>query len=153
MVMTKVVVFMGSDKDYDFAKPIKEVLSKFGIETEYRIASAHKTAAYLLDAINQYDDAVFIGIAGRSNALCGMLDASTALPVITCPPVKSFPDDIWSSLRMPSGVSPMVIMDPKNAALAAAKIIGLKDESVRTKVAEYKKSLADAVMNADKALK
>ena len=38
---------------------------------------------------------------------------------------------------MPSGVAPMVVLSPKNAALAAAKILSLSDEKIRSKVIEF----------------
>ena len=48
---------------------------------------------------------VFIAVAGRSNGLGPVLSGNATWPVINCPPVT--PDwgaqDIWSSLRMPSG--------------------------------------------------
>ena len=48
---------------------------------------------------------VLIAIAGRSNGLGPVLSGNTALPVINCPPVSSdwAAQDVWSSLRMPSG--------------------------------------------------
>lgn len=48
---------------------------------------------------------VFVAVAGRSNGLGPVMSGNTAYPVINCPPIT--PDwgaqDIWSSLRMPSG--------------------------------------------------
>jgi 5-(carboxyamino)imidazole ribonucleotide mutase len=41
---------------------------------------------------------------------------------------------------MPSGVAPMVILNPKNAALAAAKIIGLNNDEVRTEVSKFQEA-------------
>jgi len=58
-----------------------------------------------------------------------MLDATVVAPVIACPPPSdSFGGaDIFSSLRMPSGVAPAVVLDPGNAALFAAKVLGCKE--------------------------
>lgn len=48
---------------------------------------------------------VFVAVAGRSNGLGPVMSGNTAYPVINCPPLT--PDwgaqDVWSSLRMPSG--------------------------------------------------
>ena len=49
---------------------------------------------------------MFIAVAGRSNGLGPVLSGNAAWPVINCPPVKADwgPEDIWSSLRLPSGM-------------------------------------------------
>ena len=48
---------------------------------------------------------VFVAVAGRSNGLGPVVSGNSAYPVINCPPIT--PDwgvqDVWSSLRMPSG--------------------------------------------------
>jgi len=121
-----------------------------------RIASAHKVPLKCYDLIKKYEkeDVVFITIAGRSNALSGFADAQTYCPVIACPPYSdSFAGgDIFSSLRMPSGVSPLVILDPKNAALAAAKIIGLKDKTIQEEVLAFQKKNQETLENDDAEL-
>jgi 5-(carboxyamino)imidazole ribonucleotide mutase len=139
--MNKVIIIMGSKGDLDWSKKIAESLDKFGIESVLRIASAHKVPLKCYDLIKKYekDNVVFITVAGRSNALSGFADAQTYCPVIACPPYgdKFAGNDIYSSLRMPSGVAPLVILEAENAALAAAKIFALTDEKVRNKVIDY----------------
>ncbi|MFW6144679.1 MAG: AIR carboxylase family protein [Candidatus Natronoplasma sp.] len=150
-----VPIIMGSEKDKDFASGIGEYLEKFGIDYEYRVASAHKAPEFALEVLEEYDskdeDVVYIAVAGRSNALCGVVDGNTENPVITCPPTSSTfaGKDIYSSLRMPSGVAPMVVIEPKNAALAAAKIFSLKDAEVGKKIAEYQTELEDGIKTSD----
>ena len=70
-----------------------------------------------------------------------MVDAQVSAPVIACPPLSDAfgGADIFSSLRMPSGVAPAVILDAEGAALFAAKIFGLTDAAVREKVAALQK--------------
>ncbi|MFO7657039.1 MAG: AIR carboxylase family protein [Bacteroidales bacterium] len=139
--MNKVVVIMGSKADLEWSKKIIHALQKFNIDAVCRIASAHKVPLQCYDIIKEQEkkNVVFITVAGRSNALSGFTDAQTYCPVIACPPVgDSFGgSDLFSSLRMPSGVAPMVILDPGNAALAAAKILALSDEKVMEKVKAY----------------
>ncbi|HIP63133.1 MAG TPA: 5-(carboxyamino)imidazole ribonucleotide mutase [Archaeoglobus profundus] len=151
----KVVIIMGSKADLDFAKKIADYLKEFGLEYEMRVASAHKTPEKVLEIIKEYDKAVFITVAGRSNALSGFVDANTLNPVIACPPYsdKFAGADIFSSLRMPSGVAPMVVIEPENAALAAAKIIALYDEKVRKKVEEYQMKKKREVQEADEEVR
>ncbi|MGH7194711.1 MAG: AIR carboxylase family protein, partial [Candidatus Saccharimonadales bacterium] len=58
--------------------------------------------------------------------LGGMLAANLRWPVISCPPFKDHSDylaNIHSSLQMPSGTPNLTILDPGNAALAAANIL------------------------------
>ncbi len=139
--MNKVVIIMGSKSDLEWAKKIEKSLHKFEIDTEMFVASAHKVPLVCYDIIKKHekDNVVFITIAGMSNALSGFSDAQTHCPVIACPPVGSSfgGNDIYSSLRMPSGVAPMVVLAPKNAALAAAKILAISNENVRNKVIEF----------------
>ena len=82
---------------------------------------------------------VYITIAGRSNALSGMVDANVSAPVISCPPYsdKFGGADVFSSLRMPSGVAPMTVLEPTGAALAAAKVLAIGNPSLREKIVNY----------------
>jgi 5-(carboxyamino)imidazole ribonucleotide mutase len=148
------IILMGSKSDFDFAKKIGETLGDFGIGFTYRIASAHKTPEKVLQILREYSDVVFITVAGRSNALSGFVDANTTSPVIACPPYSSkFSGmDILSSLRMPSGVSPMVVLEPENAALAAIKILSIKDSKLKEKLKNYQSKTKEILEKADSEL-
>jgi phosphoribosylcarboxyaminoimidazole (NCAIR) mutase len=65
------------------------------------------------------------------------VDAQVTAPVIACPPAsEAFGGlDILSSLRMPRGVAPLVVLEPENAALAAAKLLALARPELRSMVA------------------
>ncbi len=153
-----VPILMGSRSDLKHAETISKALAGFGIASEIRVASAHKVPAYLLNAIQEYEadprPKVYITIAGRSNALSGMVDAQVSSPVIACPPLSDAfgGADIFSSLRMPSGVAPAVILDAEGAALLAAKILGLNDAAVRERVAAKQKEMADRLLQDDAEL-
>ncbi len=154
-----VPIIMGSKEDMEFCKQIGDELGRLGIKHEYRIASAHKVTGFVLDMIKEYDSkngrVVYITVAGRSNALSGVVDANTDNPVIACPPYseKYKGLDVLSSLRMPSGVCPAVVLEPKNAALLAAKMLGLADGAVRHRISEMKKELAGSIKEADSKLR
>ena len=141
-----VIILMGSKSDLAHCQKIVDTCQQFGIQTVMRIASAHKTAGRLLEILASYEadprPKIYITVAGRSNALSGMADASVSAPVIACPPSSSSfgGADIYSSLRMPSGVAPMVILEPANAALAAAKIFGQSNPEVLKKVKEHQEN-------------
>ena len=153
----KIVIMMGSRADLDHGQKIQATVKKFGIECVLRIASAHKTPENVLSLIREYerDEVVFITAVGRSNALSGMVDANTARPVIACPvPSDAFSGvDLFSSLRMPSGVGPMTVLEPEAAALAALKILALKDDGLGEKLREYQAAKAKEVIEADRGLR
>jgi phosphoribosylaminoimidazole carboxylase PurE protein len=146
---------MGSAADEGHAKKIYAAARDLGLSAVMRVGSAHKTAEHVTRIIKDYESdprpKVYITIAGRSNALSGFTDGLVLSPVIACPPPgDAFGGaDLYSSLRMPSGIAPAVVLEPVNAALLAAKILGLSDQKIRDKVREYQRSQADKVVNAD----
>jgi 5-(carboxyamino)imidazole ribonucleotide mutase len=153
-----VVILMGSESDLDHARAIRQALSDLKIEAVMRVASAHKTPTHALRIIEEYEadpaPKVYVTIAGRSNALSGFVDAQVSAPVIACPPYsdKFGGTDIYSSLRMPSGVAPATVLDPAGAALLAAKILGLVDPDTRERVRDLQKRSLETILNADTGL-
>ena len=154
--MSKVVIIMGSKADLDWAQQIQKVLEKFAIEVVTRIASAHKVPLKCYQLIKEYEkeNVVFITIAGMSNALSGFADAQTHCPVIACPPYsdKFGGADLYSSVRMPSGVAPMTVLSTENAALAAAKIIALSNPAVRELIFAYQEKKRIELEDADQSI-
>ncbi|MCM8767950.1 MAG: 5-(carboxyamino)imidazole ribonucleotide mutase [Candidatus Omnitrophica bacterium] len=153
----KIVIIMGSKVDIDWAKKIESKIKEFGVDVDLRISSAHKTPIKVLEIIKEYEkkDVVFITVAGRSNALGGFVDANTTKPVITCPPYsdKFSGFDIFSSLRMPSGVAPLVILEPEQAAIAAIKILSIKYTELSLKIKEFQEKMRQEIEKQDKDLK
>ena len=147
-----VVILMGSAADREHCQKIANMLEALGVDHVQRIGSAHKTPEHVLQIIDQYESdgrpIVWVTIAGRSNALSAFVDAKVTSPVISCPPL-SMPEDVWSSLRMPSDVAPLVVLDPANAGLAAAKIAALYDPELKQKLADHKAREAAKVTSAD----
>ena len=150
------VILMGSESDLPHVEKIVAGLTNLGIPSVQRIASAHKTPTSLLEILREYEadlrPKVYITVAGRSNALSGMVDAAVSAPVIACPPPSSSfgGADIYSSLRMPSGVAPLVILEPGNAALAAAKIFGLNSAEISEKIRNYQETHRQRLYAADR---
>lgn len=155
MTKSLVVILMGSRADEAHCRKIQEAAEQFGLEVELRVSSAHKTPARLLEILSSYEadprPKVFITAAGRSNALSGFADGAVTAPVIACPPAsEAFGGaDIYSSLRMPSGVAPAVVLEPANAALLAAKILALVDPQVCEKVKEFKQRQVEKLLKDD----
>jgi len=153
------VILMGSKADLDHCNKIAEACKQFGIEPVLRIGSAHKTAEHALAILRQYEadprPKVYMTVAGRSNALSGFTDGAVSSPVIACPPPSdSFGGaDVYSSLRMPSGVAPAVLLEPVNAALFAAKMFGQFDPEVKAAVVAFQKKQAEKILQDDKELR
>jgi 5-(carboxyamino)imidazole ribonucleotide mutase len=149
------VLLMGSGADRPHADKVAAVATALGVDVEQRIGSAHKTPNHVLAILDAYRSdprpKVFVTIAGRSNALSAFVDAYVDDPVISCPPL-SMPEDVWSSLRMPSDVAPMVVLEPGNAAIAAAKILALADPAIAERVAAHRALEYSKVTSADKEL-
>ena len=149
------LILMGSPSDRDWCKKIQSELERFSISSVLRVASAHKVPDRTLAIVEEEDWDLIITVAGRSNALSGVVDGHTPKPVISCPPLdgQNIVYDLYSSVRMPSGIAPLLVLTPENAALAAAKIIGLKDEHVRKKVKEFQISQKNKLIEVDEELK
>lgn len=154
-----VVILMGSRSDLDHAQSIAASLEKLGIGYEMRVGSAHKTPAHVLEILQVYEadprPKVYITIAGRSNALSGFVDAQVLAPVIACPPLSNAFSgaDIYSSLRMPSGVAPALVLEPSGAALLAAKILAVVDPAIRSRLAALQHDHAETIIQDDVKLR
>lgn len=150
-----VIILMGSKADMDHCMKISQACQQYGLEAVLRIASAHKTPEHALQILREYEaderQKVYITVAGRSNALSGFTDGSVSAPVIACPPSSdSFGGaDVFSSLRMPSGIAPAVVLEPANAALLAAKIFGVANAEVREQVRVSQKRAAEKIVEDD----
>jgi 5-(carboxyamino)imidazole ribonucleotide mutase len=152
------VILMGSRADEPHCQKIAAAARGFGIQPVLRVGSAHKTPEHTLGILQEYEadprPKVYITVAGRSNALSGFSDGSVLAPVIACPPPsEAFGGaDVYSSLRMPSAIAPAVVLDPANAALLAAKILGLVDPAVRRQVQLFQQQGAQKIVADDQAI-
>jgi 5-(carboxyamino)imidazole ribonucleotide mutase len=121
------------------------------------VASAHKTPQKVLEILKEFEDekVIYITVAGRSNALSAFIDASTSKPVIACPPYsdKYGGADVYSSLRVPSGIGCVVTIEAEAAAIATAKIFALEDKELKKKVSEYQLEKKKDIEKADEVIK
>lgn len=139
----KVTLLLGSKTDTEFALKIAETLKEFSVPNEVIVASAHKVPEKVVEIIQKLNadpqPQVIITVVGMSNGLAGVAAASSVHPVLTCPPAKTLEEyqvDLHSSLRMPSDVPVLTVLNPKNAALAAVRILAEGDAGLKKKVAE-----------------
>lgn len=153
-----VIILMGSKADLAHCQKIADAAKSFELDVVMRIGSAHKTAEHTLNILRTCEadprSKVYITVAGRSNALSGFTDGVVTAPVIACPPPSdSFGGaDVFSSLRMPSGVAPALVLEPANAALLAAKVLALGSPEVLDAVKRFQQRQAAKVVEDDASL-
>lgn len=138
----QVVIWRGSEKDSvaflesaicrPFADNFSKAASTGCLKSRVVTCSMHKKPScglHLLGKlVQETPDTVFIVLVGKSNGAGPTLSAHTHVPVITIPATyKEFPDDVWSSLRMPSDVPVMTVLEPANAVLAALQILAMRN--------------------------
>jgi phosphoribosylaminoimidazole carboxylase/phosphoribosylaminoimidazole-succinocarboxamide synthase len=126
----RIILWRGSesDKTESFSQALGELADLMTVVT----CSVHKqpvAAAGILDRMaHEIPDTVVIAYIGRSNGAGPTLSAISTVPVITVPAsVKEFPSDVWSSLRAPSNVPVMTVLEPANAVLAAIQILSARN--------------------------
>ena len=157
--MKKVLIVLGSDSDLKVMRASTEVLTRFGVPYELRIASAHRTPALaheLSATARERGFGAIIAAAGKAAHLAGVLASGTTLPVIGVP-IKSSTldglDSLLSTVQMPKGipVATVAIDGADNAALLAVQMLAIEDKTLADKLYEYKKDMEKAVMEKDKA--
>ncbi len=157
MLTGKAVIVMGSERDLDFSREIAKYLKLLGVSYEFRVASAHKSPENVLAIIKEFENEkiIYITVAGRSNALSAFVDANSSKPVIACPPYSETFNgaDIFSSLRVPSGVGSVVTIESEGAAIATAKIFALEDSGIAQNVKEYQASKRKQLEKANESVK
>jgi 5-(carboxyamino)imidazole ribonucleotide mutase len=153
----KIIILMGSERDLEFCREIAKHAKALRLEYEFRVASAHKTPEKVLEILKEFDKEkiIFITVAGKSNALSAFVDANSTRPVSACPPYsdKFSGADIYSSLRVPSGIGSMLTIEPEGAAVAAAKIFAIEDKDLAKHVQTYQQSKKNEIEKADESIK
>jgi phosphoribosylaminoimidazole carboxylase/phosphoribosylaminoimidazole-succinocarboxamide synthase len=133
----RIILWRGSEKDETEA--FSEALGKLKDMMTVVTCSVHKepanAAGIFHRMVQEIPDTVVIAYIGRSNGAGPTLSAMSAVPVITVPAsIKEFPDDLWSSLRAPSAVPVMTVLEPANAVLAALQILSGRNPRLYAKV-------------------
>ena len=152
---------MGSKSDLPVMQDAIEILKEFGIESEVNIVSAHRTPdkmfKYASSAKNNGIKVIIAGAGGAAH-LPGMVASITTLPVIGVPVKSRNSIDGWDSvlsiLQMPNGVpvATVALNGAKNAGILAAQIIGISDDVISQKLADYKNQLEKKVIDSEKEL-
>ncbi len=136
--MVDVLILSGSESVMPIVKKATDALDELGIKYKVLVASAHRQPDLLDKIIRESDAKVFIGIAGLSAALPGVIASKTKKPVIGVPVnvALSGLDALLSIMQMPPGVpvATVGIGNGKNAAILAARILALSDAKIAAKL-------------------
>lgn len=158
--MSKVGILMGSKSDFDVVKPAIAILKKFGVQTEVRVISAHRTPdeahEFAFNAKNNGIE-VIICAAGKAAHLGGVIASLTTLPVIGLPVKTDMMgglDSLLSIVQMPSGipVATVGVNGGENAGLLALQILGIKYPEIADKLSNHKKEMQNKINADDEAL-
>ncbi len=157
--MTKKIeiqIIIGSKSDEPKIKPALDTLNEFGIQYDFKVASAHRSPAYVEEIVDNAINGgvkVFITGAGMANHLSGTVAAKTVLPVIGVPfsgGISDGTDSLLSTVQMPSGVpvATVAIDGAKNAALLALEILGIENKDIQKNLVGYRHKEAEKIKNA-----
>jgi len=154
---TDVGIIMGSRSDWETMQHTTETLDSLGVSYEVQDVSAHRTPDQLFEYAGTAAERglkVIIAGAGGAAHLPGMAASKTRLPVLGVP-VQSKAlngmDSLLSIVQMPAGV-PVGCMavgraGATNAALLAAAILAINDESIAAALDAYRKRQTDKVLD------
>ena len=143
-------ILMGSDSDWPTMKAAADVCAQFGIASEAKVISAHRTPRDLEQYAGEAHERglrVIIAGAGGAAHLPGVTAAFTILPVIGVPmegkSLKGL-DALLSIVQMPPGVpvATVGIGAGKNAGLLAIQILAVSDARLQKALANFKVKLA-----------
>jgi len=140
--MSDVAIIMGSDSDWPVMEEAAKVLDQLGISHEVDVVSAHRMPQ---NAASKGFKVIIAGAGGAAH-LPGMVASLTTLPVIGVPvALKNLDgmDSLLSIVQMPAGVpvATVGVGNAKNAALLAARILGISDSAVSAKVGDALKEI------------
>jgi phosphoribosylaminoimidazole carboxylase, PurE protein len=152
---------MGSDSDFEVMKKCMDMLSRFDVEFEVSVISAHRTpeklTAYLKEIENKNIEVIIAG-AGKAAHLPGVIAAQTNIPVIGVP-IKSSTldgmDALLSIVQMPPGipVATVAIDGSENSAILAVQILSLKYENLKEKLIQHREDMKKKVEERDNKIK
>jgi 5-(carboxyamino)imidazole ribonucleotide mutase len=147
--MSDVAIFMGSDSDWPVMAEAAHALDALGITYTADVVSAHRMPtemmAFAQGAVAAGFKVIIAGAGGAAH-LPGMVASLTTLPVIGVPvPLTHLDgmDSLLSIVQMPAGVpvATVGIGNAKNAALLAARILGVSDSIISAKIEQGLKTI------------
>ena len=158
--MKKIGIVMGSDSDLPVVQKAIDTLKDLAVPFEVHIYSAHRTPEAAREfAVKARENGfgAIIAAAGMAAHLAGAIAANTTLPVIGIPckgPVFDGMDALLSTVQMPSGipVATVAVNGAANAALLAAEILAISDDSLASRLDGMRRKGSEKVLMKDAAL-
>jgi phosphoribosylaminoimidazole carboxylase PurE protein len=138
----KIAIIMGSLTDLKCLKPGIKILKSLHIKTHVEVVSAHRTPEKMLSfakSAHEKGFSIIIAAAGGAAHLPGMVASLTPLPVIGVPVTVgklNGLDALLSIVQMPKGipVACVAVDNSENAALLAARMLGISDKKIQNKM-------------------
>ena len=144
----KIAIIIGSESDRKYFEGIDDYLNFFGLESDFRVMSAHRNPEEVTRYTREAEDGgieVIIAAAGMAAHLPGVVASHTSLPVIGIPiPGSALAgmDSLFSIVQMPSGIPVATVSLGKagaeNSVILAARILSLKYEKIKEKLRIFK---------------
>lgn len=148
----KVMIVLGSGTDYTIAEKAMNIFEELKIPYDLKVASAHRThekvKSIVSDSVRNGVE-VFMGIAGLSAHLPGIIAANTYRPVVGVPvDVKIGGLDALfacSQMPFPVPVATVGIDRGENGALFAAQILGTYNQKIRARIIKLREGYYEKV--------
>lgn len=155
----KIMILMGSASDFAIAEKAINILETMEIPYDLHVASAHRTHQKVKQIVTESTKngvEVFLGIAGLSAHLPGIIAANTHKPVVGVPVDVKLDglDALFATSQMPQGapVATVGIDRGENGAILASQIIGIRDDEVRENLSHMRQEFFFKVDNDEKKL-
>ena len=156
-------VIMGSSSDWETLRHASETLERFGVATEVRVVSAHRTPeemmAYAKGAQARGLKAIIAGAGGAAH-LPGMVAALTALPVLGVPVqtrALAGVDSLLSIVQMPAGVPTATFAigpaGATNAALFVVRMLAVGNAELGRRLEAYRSEHAQRSLRSTSELR
>ncbi|MGL5637421.1 MAG: 5-(carboxyamino)imidazole ribonucleotide mutase, partial [Bacteroidales bacterium] len=156
----KVSIIMGSTSDLPVMDAAAKFLNDLEIPFEINALSAHRTPAEVesfAKGAQARGIQVIIAAAGMAAHLPGVIASMTTLPVIGVPINASLDgmDALLAIVQMPPGipVATVGINAAQNAAILAVQMMATGDKDLQEKLANFKESLKNKIVQANLDLK
>lgn len=156
----QISIIMGSTSDLPIMKKAAEFLNEMKIPFEINALSAHRTPSEVEQFAKNAEKRgikVIIAAAGMAAHLPGVIASMTKIPVIGVPIKASLDglDALLAIVQMPPGipVATVGIDAAQNAGILAAQILATADTNLSERLATFKESLKNKIVQANQELK
>jgi len=152
-----VAVVMGSKSDLDTMAQCVTTLRDLDVPFEARVLSAHRTPAALEDYVADAESRgvkVFVAAAGGAAHLAGVVASKTLKPVLGIPMGTQLGglDSLLSTVQMPAGIPVGTLAIGRagavNAALLAAAILALDDDTVAERLRNFREAQTEKILSS-----